>query len=251
MDFYYFPTSHWSRILSVVLAEKGIEPTRHVVDITQNASFDPDYVRLNPRGVVPTLVDDGEVIYNGPTIAKYVDAKAPGELFPADPEVECWAKRLEDFPVMLFSYSVWVLGNRGEKSATILDDKIERARKYAEKYPDLAPSYQRKQAFFEEFRAQVYDEDYVAAQERECRQLLDELGQRLSKQDWVCGDYSFPDAILTSILFRLVDLGKLDHWHGDESHGLDAYFERLKARPSYRKVYVDDPLIPDKYKRDA
>lgn len=251
MDYYYYPTSHWSRIVSVVLAEKGLDPTRHVVDITQNASFDPDYVRINPRGVVPTLVDDGKVVWDGPTIVKYVDAKAPGRLFPDDPEVEQWAKRLEDFPVMLFSYSVWVLGERGENSATILDDKVERARKYAEKYPDLKEQYERKQKFFQEFRAQVYDDDYVAAQEAEYRQLLDQLGERLTKQDWVCGDYSFADAILLSTLFRLVDLKRLDHWHGDADHGLDAYFARLKARPSYRAVYIDDPLIPERYRRDG
>jgi len=250
MDYYYFPTSHWSRIVSVVLAEKNLEPTRHLVDITKNATFDPEYLRMNPRGVVPTLVDGDEAIWNGPTIAKYLDSKGPGEIFPDDPQVQDWAKRLEDFPVMLFSYSVWILGNKGENSATILDDKVERARAYAEKFPEFAAQYRRKQEFFEGFRTQVYDDDFVASQEVEYRNLLDDLGQRLSHQEWICGNYSFADAILTSILYRLVDLHRLDHWHQDAGHGLEGYFQRIKARPSFRKVYVDDPLIPKKYRKD-
>ena len=179
MHYYYYPTSHWSRIVSVVLAEKGLAPTPHLVDITKNATFDPEYLRMNPRGVVPTLVDGDKVVWNGPTIAKYVDEKAPGKIFPDEPEVREWSKRLEDFPVMLFSYSVWVLGKRGENSATILDDKVERARDYAKRHPELADQYDRKREFFEGFRARVYDDDFVAAQLAESRQLLDELGRRL------------------------------------------------------------------------
>lgn len=251
MEYYYFPTSYWSRIISLVLAEKGLSFERRVVDIRKNASFDPDYIRINPRGVVPTLVDADRIICNGPTIAEYLDEKGgPPLCRKDDPQVVSWSRRLEEVPVMLFSYSVWVLGKRGEKSADILADKVERAARYAEKHPDLREQYERKGRFFEQFRAHVYDDAHVAGEKAKCARLLDEMGHLVAEREYLCGAYSFADCIATSILYRLVDLGMLDGWATDPSHGLHGYYERLQARPSFRAVWVEDPLIPPEYRPD-
>ena len=251
MDYYYFPTSYWSRIISLVLAEKGLSFGRRLVDIRKNASFDPDYIRINPRGVVPTLVDEDRIVCNGPTIAEYLDEKAGPRLCRFDdPQVASWSRRLEDVPVMLFSYSVWVLGKRGEKSADILADKVERAARYAEQYPDLREQYLRKGRFFEQFRAHVYDDAHVASEASKCRELLEEMGGLVAEREYLCGEYSFADCIATSILYRLVDLGMLDHWATDPTHGLHGYYDRLRARPSYQAVWVEDPLIPPGYRPD-
>jgi tetrachloro-p-hydroquinone reductive dehalogenase len=245
MELHYYPSSHWSRVITLCLAEHGLAFERRLVDITRNATFAPEYIRLNPRGVVPTLVDDGQVVWDGRKIAEYLDTKTGHDLCcEGDPEVQAWTRRLHDFPLMLFSYSVWVLGHRGEKSADILDDKVQRARQHAEAYPDLAEHYTRKAEFFAGFRSRVYDAAHVAAEMQAGTKVLDELGEWLLSRTWIGGDdYSFADAIATSILYRLVDLGKLDHWLGDDGHGLHGYFERLKARPSYRAVFHDDPLL--------
>ena len=165
LELHYFPTSHWSRVVALVLAEKGLDPQRHVVDIRKNATFEPQYMRLNPRGVVPTLVIGGEAVCDSMKIAKRLDAVAPPELYPDEPDVTAWADRLEAFPTMLLSYSVWVLGKRGEKSADILDDKVQRAARYATAHPELRDLYERKRRFFAEFRDRVYDPAALAAGE--------------------------------------------------------------------------------------
>lgn len=245
---YYFPTSHWSRIISLALAESGLEHQRRLVDIRAGASFEPDYLRINPRGVVPTLVDGDTVVWDGRRIARHIDERAKSELWRAgDSEAQAWIERPHDFPIMLFSYAVWVLGQRGEKSATILDDKVERARRLADAHPELAELYLRKAAFFDAFRVRVYDDEHLARERARWRGVLDEMGRALAERPWLAGaDYSFADCIATSILYRLVDLGDrggLDHWYHDAAHGLTAYFARLRGRPSYTAVFIDDPLI--------
>ncbi len=241
MHYYYFPQSHWSRIISLCLAEKGLETTRHVVDIRRNESMDPDYMRLNPKGVVPTLVDGEKVVCNGPTIAAHLDSVTETTLVPTDAGTRAWATRLEDFPTMHLSYSIWVLGLHGERSSEILDDKVDRCARYADEYPDLRSEYLRKKAFFEEFRAGVYDASYREKMLSHCTETLENLSSVVSSRDWIGPQYSFADAIATSILYRLSDLALLDFWR--ESHPLADYFERLKARPSYQEVWVEDPLI--------
>lgn len=246
LEYYYFPSSYWSRNVSLVIAEKGLEPKRHYVDITVNATFEPDYIRINPRGVVPTLVDDGKVVWDGPTIVKHLDARYGETLCPPDEDRDGWAvvKQLEDMPMMLFSYAVWVLGKKGEKSKDILADKIVRAKDYAGRYPDLADHYARKGAFFETFRAQVYDPAHVEQERTRAAAFLDQLGERVRDGSWLGGDrFGYADCLALSILYRLADLGSVDHWHGNADHPLQGYFERLKARPSFAQVFVDDPLL--------
>lgn len=206
------------------------------MDITKNATIEPDYIRLNPKGVVPTLVDGDRVVCNGPTIARYLDDLATPKLVSSD--TQQWAERLENFPLMHLSYSVWVLGRRGERSSDILDDKVDRCARYAETYPELRAQYERKQRFFEEFRAGVYSAEHREHVRTQCRQTLDELGEAVEKRSWVGAEYSFADAIATSILYRLADLELLDFWqHG---HPLAAYFKRLQDRRSYRRVWFED-----------
>jgi glutathione S-transferase len=246
MDYYYFPNSHWSRAISLVIEEKGLEPERHLVDIRRNASFEPDYLALNPRGVVPTVVDDGEAIWDSLRIAAHLDTVGGPPLYrgQSNPQVDERVEQLEAFPLMLFSYEVWVKGRRGERSADILADKVSRAARYAERFPALAEAYRRKERFFRDFRAQVYDPSHLAEQKAQRREQLDDLGRLLLEQTWLGGErYCFADCIATSILYRLVDLGELDHWSRDSQHGLHGYYQRLRERPSFAAVFRDDPLI--------
>jgi len=241
IELHYFPNSHWSRAITLVLAEKGLSFERTLVDIRKNASFEPNYIGLNPRGVVPTLVHDGRVVTNGPTIAAYLDTVGGPPL--CRPETASWARRMEEFPLMLFSYSVWVLGKRGERSASILDDKVSRAERYAAKYPEHAAAYERKKRFFETFRDEVNDDEHVARQSVVWGETLDELSGLVETHGMIHDSgYSFADAIATSVLYRLRDLKKLDDWVGAD-HPLQRYLERLEARPSFGAVFRDDPLL--------
>ncbi|MGN6702196.1 MAG: glutathione S-transferase family protein [Burkholderiaceae bacterium] len=53
-----------------------------------------DYLRLNPNGTVPTLVDGGAVIWESNTILRYLAGRQGSPLYPADPlaraHVEQW-----------------------------------------------------------------------------------------------------------------------------------------------------------------
>lgn len=246
LEFLYFPNSHWSRVIALVLAEKNCDPQRRLIDIRVNATFEPDYLRINPRGVVPTLVADGRAICNSPRIAEFLDdVGGPRLVRREDPVHAQWMSTLEDFRLMHLSYSVWVLGNKGERSADILADKVARARRYAEQYPDLSEAYLRKGEFFEKFRSELHDPDSMKGIVDDSRQVLDQMSRVLTERPWLGGDsYGFADAIATSILYRLVDLELLAQWHNDSTSALRDYYDRLCGRPSFAVVFRDDPLIP-------
>ena len=62
LELYHFALSTCSQKVRLVLAEKNLEFVSHEVDLISGAQHDPDYVRLNPKHVVPTLVHDGGVL---------------------------------------------------------------------------------------------------------------------------------------------------------------------------------------------
>ena len=84
---YHYNSSVCSEKVRMVLNEKGETGWEsHEVDLFTGGQFDPAYMKLNPKAVVPTLVDDGRVLTESTLIAEYLDDKfAAPPLKPADP----------------------------------------------------------------------------------------------------------------------------------------------------------------------
>ena len=63
--------------LCVARAEKKLDWTGHRLELLKFEHLQPDYLRLNPNGVVPTLVHDGRVILESSVICQYLDEAFP------------------------------------------------------------------------------------------------------------------------------------------------------------------------------
>lgn len=89
------------RKVRIFLAEKGIAVDRELVDLRRGAHFAPEYLAINPRGMVPALrLDGGEVITDSVAICRYFEALHPEPaLFGATPleiaRIENWVRRVE------------------------------------------------------------------------------------------------------------------------------------------------------------
>jgi glutathione S-transferase len=80
IDLYHHGSSVCAAKVRLVLAEKEIVWKGHYVDILKGDQFSPEYLNLNPKAVVPTLVHDGNVILESTVICEYLD-----EVFPHPP----------------------------------------------------------------------------------------------------------------------------------------------------------------------
>ena len=64
----------------------------------------PEYRRLNPNALVPTIEDDGFVLWESNAIVRYLAAKhAGGGLWPADPRTRADADRWMDWQATTFT----------------------------------------------------------------------------------------------------------------------------------------------------
>jgi glutathione S-transferase len=85
----------------VVLAEKELAWTAHRVELLKLEHLRPEYLCLNPNGVVPTLVHDGKVVVESSVICQYLDETFPEpSLMPPDPyaraQARIWLKLFDD-----------------------------------------------------------------------------------------------------------------------------------------------------------
>ncbi len=82
---HYHPLSTYSRRVRIALLEKQIAFEPIVVDMAQRRHREPAYLALNPYGRVPTLEEDGFVLYESTAILNYLEATHPTPpLAPAD-----------------------------------------------------------------------------------------------------------------------------------------------------------------------
>jgi len=91
-----------ARRVRIVLLEKGLEWTTRVLDLTKMEQKRPEYLALNPNGVVPTLVHGDRVIYESNVITEYLDDVFPTpRLYPSDPWRRAQAKMWQAFELAM------------------------------------------------------------------------------------------------------------------------------------------------------
>jgi glutathione S-transferase len=84
MILYHFATSPYARRVRLALAHKGLEV--ELRDARKDAHHLAALRELNPFHTVPTLVDDGKVVFDSAAICQYLDRKVPEpSLWPAGP----------------------------------------------------------------------------------------------------------------------------------------------------------------------
>ncbi len=82
--------------------ELGLKYERIEAGMQFGVNKTPEYLRMNPTGLVPTIDDDGFVLWESHSIVRYLAAKhGAGTLCPADPRVRADAERWMDWAFTL------------------------------------------------------------------------------------------------------------------------------------------------------
>ena len=86
LELYHSGLTTCSKQVRHCLREKNLPYTSRYVELWRYENLSPDYLKLNPNGVVPTLVHDGNPIINSFCINEYIEDVFPEpSLRPADP----------------------------------------------------------------------------------------------------------------------------------------------------------------------
>ncbi|UVO49833.1 glutathione S-transferase family protein [Sphingomonas sp. SUN019] len=190
------------RVVTIFLAEKGVDLPTEKVDIMAGDNRRAPYTGTNPASTTPALMlDDGDVVSEITAICEYLD-----ELHPEPPLIgatpaqraatRMWVRRID-----LTVTSPMTFGFRGAEGLKMFEQRL---RCVPEASPGMKACAQDGLAFID---AQMAGRDYIA-------------GDRLTLAD--------------ILLFAFVEFGSRIGQPLDAAHGnLAAWYERLKARPAF------------------
>jgi glutathione S-transferase len=96
LTLYYGSGSPYAWRAWYALEHKGIAYDMKTLSFDKEENKRPDFLKLNPRGKVPVIVDDGFALYESAAIVEYLEDKKPGEprLFAADPRQRAVQRRM-------------------------------------------------------------------------------------------------------------------------------------------------------------
>lgn len=226
----------WSSVCSVrcrmALEEKGVTWESKYIDLFKFDQLTPEYLAINPDGVVPTLVHNGAVIRESVIINEYIDAAFPGpRLIPSDPLAAARMRLLIRAcetalaPVALLTYVQYILPKLRNRWSD------EELRAQAEKRPTkfLRDLHSRG------IRGEITANELTVARDNVV-ELLDDLETRLEPGPWIVGEYSLADVAIAPYMFRLSALGQDQFWSARQRPRVHAWYRELSARPAFQKA---------------
>ena len=138
---YDFLPCPFGQKVRIVLAEKGLSYELVQIDFTQGEQRKPDFLRLNPFGRVPVLIDEDITVYDSTVIAEYLEDEYPEPpLLPAigSSALRARARTWEDFADTSFTPQVGqLMGEMGKPEADCDPARLQRFQRRIERVLDF------------------------------------------------------------------------------------------------------------------
>ncbi len=190
--------SHNVKKVAWFAAELGIPHIRH--DVGGAFGMDEAYLALNPNGLIPTIEDDGFVLWESNAILRYLAARHGGERWwPTDPATRAKTDRWMDWQI-----------------------------DYAEAQRDTFVNLIRR----------TPDQRYAAAitrAEERCAAKMTILDRHLAREPWLSGERfgvgDIPMGVYAHTWFTL-EMSRPD------LPNVQAWYQRLKSRPGFDRVTI-------------
>jgi len=242
---YHVPPSFYSQIARLALAETHVSyDSIYVLPGPPSfESYAPWYMHLNPDGCVPTLVHEGNTLPDSGDILGYLGTRFPEQGLWRDAvdngEIDVWVDALYAVSFRELSYGSPKVLKFG---IWINEKRLSNLRTRRRNNPQLAKIYSAKIADIEGFSANAQNFDHMHCTRRNLERSLNGLDEALTSNDFLVGEvYSLADLVWTVGIARLMMIGMSPL---EQRPGLQAWYERVKARPSFRQAGVMEHFQP-------
>ncbi len=196
---YDYPQCPFCRKVRVALTEKRLKYDKVSVDLRKKEQKKEEFLKLNPYGKVPVLIDNGTAIYESSVINEYLDEKYPDTpLMPSDPAERAGVRVLVDFCESRF-HTPWF------NIYLQITFKTEDTR----------------------------DKELIEKSKDELKEHLSRLNDELKGRDYLAGAYSLADIAFTP---RVAIFDSLTIQIPPEFKNVVDWIERIKSRRSYQAL---------------
>jgi glutathione S-transferase len=246
LELYHSNLSVNAQKVRIVLAEKDMPWMSHHLSFIKGEHLTPEFKALNPRGLVPVLVHDGNVIIESSVICSYLDEVVfDPPLTPKTPleraTMRFWCKLPDDILHMAcgtITFAISFGRQLKQQAGAGLEERLM-------KMPDPARR-ERQRALIEQGIEAPFFRDHIKVYDK----TISEMEAQLGKTKWLASDtYTLADAEITPYIERADRLGLAGLWE-DRPRVAD-WFARVKARPSFSGISDYPPTDYDDTGRDG
>lgn len=231
LELYHSGLSTCSKQVRLVLVEKGLPYVGRYVELQHHEHLSDAYLKLNPWGVVPTLVHDGRSIVNSAAINEYLEDAFPDPpLRPFDPGARSrmrlwtWAADMVHPALQNATYD----GVLKRKMTDLGPAEIERLLQ-------RMPAPERRERV-RRIVAGGFDRSEIEHAFERLGFVIGRAEADLADGPWLAGDtYSLADTAMLAIVHRVSELRPemLDGFAR-----VNGWNDRMMDRPAVRQVYA-------------
>jgi len=240
---YNAPQSTCSQRVRFVLNAKRQPFAEKKLDLLAGDQLKPEYLALNPNGVVPTLDHDGRVVIDSSVIIEYLDEVVPQRtnFTPRDPVVRAQMRSLmrfiDEMPAAAVRVPTFNLAFLPRFAAMSEDEFLA----FAESKP------LRKEFMLAMGRTGFPEAEMNKAMDR-LRRTYERMDASIkdSGSPWLLGkDITLADVAVMPAIVRMADLGREGDWA--DLPRVAKWYELIRAQEAYEPTYYPGSLLTERF----
>jgi glutathione S-transferase len=240
---YNAPQSTCSQRVRYALNAKNLEFEEHKLDLFSGDQLKPDYLAINPNGVVPALVHHGEPVIDSAVILEYLEDIFPGRspMRPRDAldvaRMRAMMRFIDEVPtpaIRIPSYNLAFLPHFQAMS----EDEFEA----------LCESKPLRREFLKRMGRTGFSREDMDEALGRLRRGIGRMAGWLAESGgpWVMGaKISLADIAIMPVIVRMDDINLGDMWR--EHPAIGAWLEAIRATKPFRPTYYFGSLLTEKY----
>jgi len=238
---YNAPQSTCSQRVRFVLNAKGLPFEEVRLNLLQGDQLKPDYLKLNPNGVVPTLDHDGQIVTDSTVITEYLDEIEPAKSFtPASPVARAHMRALMHFIDEMPATAVRV----PTFNLAFLPSYQKMSR---EDFVAMAESKPLRRELMLGMGQTGFPQSEMEAALARLRRSYERMDAELEKSGgpWLLGSQiTLADVAAMPALVRMQDLG-LASWQ--DLPRVAAWFDNIRVQPAFAPTYYHGSLLSERF----
>ncbi|MEP7030107.1 MAG: glutathione S-transferase N-terminal domain-containing protein [Pseudolabrys sp.] len=238
---YNAPQSTCSQRVRFVFNAKKLPFEEVKLNLLEGDQLKPDYLRLNPNGVVPTLDHDGSIVIDSTVITEYIDEVSPDVSFTPDTAFERARMRalmhyIDEMPAASVRVPTFNLAFLPKFQAMSRDAFVA-----------MAESKPLRKEFMMAMGQSGFPKAEMDASLARLRRSYERMDQAIEQSGgpWLQGKkITLADVAMMPAMVRMDDLRFAD-WQ--DLPRVKTWFDNIRAHPAFKPTYYPGSLLSERF----
>jgi glutathione S-transferase len=238
---YNAPQSTCSQRVRFVFNAKKLPFEEVQLNLLEGDQLKPDYLKLNPNGVVPTLDHDGAIVIDSTVIIEYLDEVVPNASFTPENAV----KRAQMRALMHFIDEMPAAAVRVPTFNLAFLPRFKKMNR--EDFVAMAESKPLRREFMLTMGQTGFPKHEMDAALARLRRTYERMDSEIERSGgpWLLGKrITLADVAVMPALVRMHDLG-LAEWQ--DLPRIATWFDNIRAQPAFKSTYYHGSLLSERF----